>query len=106
MICCYQSVSMDVANTKKLVSECVDLAGRLQSSAVCSGVARVTLDKQIRELQTRAENVDDRWNNIQTNLETELSHLQKYYTLYQVCDDENNSNSRSTQKCVQNWNKW
>ena len=79
---------MDVANAKKLVSECVDLANKLQSSAVCSDVARVTLHKQIRDLQAMAADVDDDWSRKRAELETELTHLENYYISYQVCDDD------------------
>ena len=81
----YQALSLDVQSAKKSVLECVDLADKLQSSPVCSEVARVSLNKQIRDLETLSADVDDDWSRKRTELETELTHLEKYYSCYQVC---------------------
>ena len=66
------------------MSECVDLADKLQLSVVCSAVARVSLHKQIRDVQALAADVDDEWSRKRTELETELTHLENYYSCYQV----------------------
>jgi len=79
-----------VDKAKKSVCECVELAEKLQSSAVCSGVARVSLHKQIKDLQTLAADVSDDWSRKRTELETELTRLENYYNLYQVCNDNDN----------------
>ena len=81
---CCKAVSFDVDKAKKLVSECVELADKLQSSAVCSGVARVSLHKQIKDLEMLAADVSDDWNRKRTELEAELTHLENYYNSYQV----------------------
>jgi len=85
MVCmCCKAVSFDADKAKKLVSECVDVAEKLQSSAVCSGVARVSLHRQIKDLQTLAADVSNDWSRKRTELEAELTHLENYYNSYQV----------------------
>jgi len=80
-----QAVSADVEKAKKSVSECVELADELQSSSVCGRVARVSLHKQVTDLETLAADVDDDWGRKRAELETELAHLEHYYTCYRVC---------------------
>jgi len=80
----WQSVSMDVDKAKNLVSECMEVADKLQSSPVCSDVARVSLHKQIRDLQTSADDVQYDWARKRAELETKLTHVESYYACYQV----------------------
>ena len=82
-LCC-QTVSNEVDKAKKSVLECEELTDKLQSSPISSEVAKVILGKQIRELRTLAADVDDEWTKKRTELETKLSHLENYQTLYQV----------------------
>lgn len=81
---CYQSLSVDVDKAKKLVSECVELADKLQTSPVCSEVARISLHKQLKELRTSSAEVDEDWCRKRAKLQTELAHRENYYACYQV----------------------
>jgi len=85
----WQAVSVEVEKSKKSVLECVELADQLQSSPICSEVARVCLHKQVRDLETLAANVEDDWLRRQTELETRLAHLEKFYASYEVCSRMN-----------------
>ena len=82
---CYQALNLDVDKIKNLVSECVDLADKMRTSAVCSEVARISLNKQLNDFQERVEEVDHEWCKKRTELETELTHHENYYNCYQVC---------------------
>jgi len=85
MVVCYdQAQSADVDKVKKMVSECVDVADKLQTSSVCSEIACIGLHKQMRELQLLAAEVDEDWCKKRSQLQTELSHHENYYTCYQV----------------------
>ena len=80
----YQAMSADVDKAKKLASECVDLAEKLQQSSVCSEMARVYLHRQIRDLQTLATDVDNGWRRKRAELEIELADLENYESTHQV----------------------
>jgi len=77
-------VSADVDNAKMLVAECGEMADKLQSSALCSDVARVSLHRQIRDLQMAMTDVDEDWRRKRAKLETELTDVENYYSCYQV----------------------
>ena len=79
-----QAVCEELEKAKKSVSECVDVADQLLSSPVCGEVARVSLLKQVRDLEALATDVDDDWTKKQMELDTELTHLEKFYSCYQV----------------------
>jgi len=93
---CRQAWSQDLDKAKTLVSDCVEVAERLEKSPVCSEVARIGLHRQVKDLQTLATEVDDDCARKRTELHTEMTQHEHYYECYQVCSSSSGCSSSST----------